>query len=101
VQAYQNAQTIIQKNFLLAHLMSKHGSPNMMKTLELLTIQLAKYSPHILSPDRKSHCPIVNFVDKGREMMEKAARGEADEGDETVDTEEGRADLEDVLIELV
>ncbi|KAG1882358.1 hypothetical protein F4604DRAFT_1540569, partial [Suillus subluteus] len=65
VQAYQNAQTIIQKNFLLAHLTSKHASPNMTKTLELLTIQLAKSSPHIPSPGRKSRCPIVNFLDKG------------------------------------
>ncbi|KAG2064809.1 hypothetical protein BDR04DRAFT_965163, partial [Suillus decipiens] len=87
VQAYQNAQTIIHKNFLLAHLTSKHASPNMTKMLELLTIQLAKSSPHILLPSRKSHCPIVDFLDKGRETMEKAIQGEADESDETVDAE--------------
>ncbi|KAG1883257.1 hypothetical protein F4604DRAFT_1502555, partial [Suillus subluteus] len=69
VQAYRNAQTMIQKNFLLAHLTLKHTRPNMRKTFELLSIQLAKQSPHIPSPSRKSRFLIVDLIDKGREMM--------------------------------
>ncbi|KAG1892850.1 uncharacterized protein F5891DRAFT_986368 [Suillus fuscotomentosus] len=53
VHAYRNAQTMIQKNFLLAHLTAKHAGPNMRKTFELLSIQLAKQSPHIPTPSRK------------------------------------------------
>ncbi|KAG2362561.1 hypothetical protein BDR07DRAFT_1484640 [Suillus spraguei] len=73
VQAYQNAQTMIQKNFLLVHLTLKHARPNMRKSFELLSIQLAKESPHIPSPGRKSQFLIADLIDKGREMMEKAA----------------------------
>jgi hypothetical protein len=92
---------MIQKNFLLAHLTAKHAGPNMRKTFELLSIQLAKQSPHIPTPGRKSRFLIADLIDKGREMMEKAARGEVDEEEEGMDVGEGRADLDDVLVELV
>jgi hypothetical protein len=101
VHAYRNAQTMIQKNFLLAHLTVKHAGPNMRQTFELLSIQLAKQSPHIPTPGGKSRFLVVDLIDKGREMMGKAARGKVDEEEEGMDAGEGRADLDDVLVELV
>lgn len=104
VQAYRNAQTMIHKNFLLTHLTTKHSSPNMKKTFELLCKQLATQSPHSLSPGRNTRCIIADLTDKGRELMEKAARGEVDEGDESTEAEEGRegrADLDDILVGLL
>ncbi|KAG1768805.1 hypothetical protein EDD22DRAFT_999735 [Suillus occidentalis] len=99
--AYRNAQTMIHKNFLLTHLTTKHSSPNMKKTFELLCKQLATQSPHSLSPGRNTRCIIADLMDKGRELMEKATCGEVDEGDESTEAEEGRADLDDILVGLL
>ncbi|KAJ8591097.1 hypothetical protein M405DRAFT_932356 [Rhizopogon salebrosus TDB-379] len=102
VQAYRNAQTMIHKNFLLTHLTTKHSGPNMKKTFELLCNQLATQSPHSPSPGRKSRCMIADLTDKGREMMERAARGETEEGGDLIEGgSDGQVGLDDVLVELL
>ncbi|KAI9460696.1 hypothetical protein HD554DRAFT_2206865 [Boletus coccyginus] len=65
MQAYRNAQAMIQKNFWHTHLTTKHGDPKMTKTFAGLTTRLEVYSPHT----------IIDMVEKERELMEKAGRG--------------------------
>ncbi|KAG1726520.1 uncharacterized protein EDB91DRAFT_1263675 [Suillus paluster] len=90
VQAYRNTQVMVQKNFLHAHLTTNHAAPNMTKTFEGLSIRMAVQSPHTVVLGRKTHCEIPDLIDKGRDMMEKAAR----------DVREKGAEIEDILMEL-
>ncbi|KAG1906365.1 uncharacterized protein F5891DRAFT_1125670 [Suillus fuscotomentosus] len=99
VQAYRNAQTMIQKNFLHTHLTTNHAASNMTKTFEGLCIKMGVHSPHIVIPGRKSRHEIVDVLDKGRELMEKGARGETDQSEDML--AEGGVEMDDVLIELL
>ncbi|KIJ58559.1 hypothetical protein HYDPIDRAFT_102417 [Hydnomerulius pinastri MD-312] len=101
VQVYRNVQSLIQKNFDHTHLTTRHGDPDMTKTFDVLRKWLAKNSLHVVSPGRKSQYGVQDLFDKGREMMEKAAHGEAVDEDEGNDEGEGRANMEDVIVELV
>ncbi|KAG2053042.1 hypothetical protein BDR06DRAFT_851490, partial [Suillus hirtellus] len=65
VQAYRNAQTMIQKNFLHTHLTTNHVASNMTKTFKGLCIKMGVHSPHIVIPGRKSCHEIVDVLDKG------------------------------------
>ncbi|KAG2120928.1 uncharacterized protein F5147DRAFT_766804 [Suillus discolor] len=76
VQAYRNTQAIVQKKFLHAHLTTDHAAPNMIKSFQGLSNKMVAQSPHTVVLGRKMRCEIPDLVDKGREMMEKAAWGE-------------------------
>ncbi|KIJ62202.1 hypothetical protein HYDPIDRAFT_94808, partial [Hydnomerulius pinastri MD-312] len=102
VQAYRNAQAMIQKNFLHTHLTTKHADPNMLKTFQGLTARFETHSPHTVSLGRKSQHEIADLVDKGRESMEKAVRGEVDSDDQMRDTlGDEMVGMDDVLVELL
>ncbi|KAI5982250.1 hypothetical protein EDD15DRAFT_2391332 [Pisolithus albus] len=100
VQAYRNAQVIIQKNFLHTHLTVKHGDPNMSKTFKALATGFASYSPHRRIAGRKSRHEIPDLIDKGRELMEKGMRDEVEHGENMDETEAGTG-IDDVLVELL
>lgn len=101
MQVYRNVQVLMQKNFDSTHRTARHGDPDMMKTFKALCDRLATNSPHTVSPGRKSRYEVQDLMNKGREMMEKAACG--DVVDEALDGNEdgGRASMEDVVVELV
>ncbi|KIK76594.1 hypothetical protein PAXRUDRAFT_169399, partial [Paxillus rubicundulus Ve08.2h10] len=104
VQAYRNAQALIQKNFLHTHLTMKHADPNMTKTFKGLAGILATHSPHTVTLGRKSRHEIQDLLDKGRTMMEKAAYGESGSGGDDVEADDSNAssvELDDILIELL
>ncbi|KAG1736672.1 uncharacterized protein EDB91DRAFT_1337407 [Suillus paluster] len=100
VQAYRNIQVMVQKNFLHAHLTTNHAAPNMTKTFEGLSIKMAAQSPHTVVLGRKTRCEIPDLIDKGRDMMEKAARGESTNEFSEMDVREEGAEIEDILMEL-
>lgn len=94
---------MVQKNFNTTHYTTKHGNPNMTGTFNKLCHKLAIHSPHEVQMGRKSWYQIPNLVDRGWEMMDKlVARGGGGDADE-IDTEdnEGRAALDDVVMELL
>ncbi|KAG2367209.1 hypothetical protein BDR07DRAFT_1373030 [Suillus spraguei] len=99
VQAYRNTQVMVQKNFLACHLTTSHGALNMTKTFEELLSRMAAQSPHTPVLGRKTRCEIPDLIDKGRDMMEKAARGESNDETNETDVREG-AEVDDVLMEL-
>ena len=103
VQAYRNAQTMIQKNFLQTHLTTNHAASNMTKTFQGLCIKMGIHSPHTVTPGRKSRNEIIDVVDKGRELMEKekGIHGETDSEQSEDTLAEGRVEMDDVLIELL
>ncbi|KAI6011403.1 hypothetical protein BKA83DRAFT_4502458 [Pisolithus microcarpus] len=100
VQAYRNAQVMIQKNFLHTHLTVKHGDPNMSKSFKALTMRFESHSPHRRIAGRKSRYEILDLADKGRELMEKGMRDEVERSENTEDTE-ARMGMDDVLVELL
>lgn len=84
----------------------KHTDPDMMKMFKGLASIFTKHSPHTVTLGRKTQHEIQDLMDKGKEMMDKAAQGESenDGGDVEVDEGNTRTDLtelEDVLIELM
>ncbi|KIM55780.1 hypothetical protein SCLCIDRAFT_17343 [Scleroderma citrinum Foug A] len=96
VQAYRNAQAMIQKCFLHTHLSTRHTDPNMTKTFKGLMARFELYSPHDIQ---------VDLMDKGQELMAKAARGEVD-GESGLEQGTGAGDdtvigMDDVLVELL
>jgi hypothetical protein len=102
VQAYRNVQAMMQKIFLHTHLSIKHTDPNMTKTFQGLITRLETHSPHAITVGRKSRHEIVDLVDKGRELMHKATRGEG-EGEDQAESDVGDnlvAGMDDVLVEL-
>ncbi|KAG1785090.1 uncharacterized protein HD556DRAFT_1314538 [Suillus plorans] len=101
VEAYRNTQVMVQKNFLHAHLTTSHVLANMIKTFEGLIMKMAAQSPHTVVLGRKTCCEIPDLIDKGRDMMEKAAHGEGnDEPNVEMDDREEGAEMEDVLMEV-
>ncbi|KAI5982403.1 hypothetical protein EDD15DRAFT_2391298 [Pisolithus albus] len=100
VQAYQNAQVMIQKNFLHTHLTVKHSDPNMSKTFKALATRFVSHSPHRWKAGRKSRYEIPDLIDKGSESMEKAMRDEVEHGENIDETEAGTG-MDDVLVELL
>lgn len=104
VQAYQNAQAMIQKSFLHTHLTARHSDPNMMKTFEALMARFEMHSPHDIQVGRKSRHEIPDLMEKGQELMGKAARGELEGGDAeqiTDDSDNTAMGMDDVLVELL
>ncbi|KAG2050831.1 hypothetical protein BDR06DRAFT_891007, partial [Suillus hirtellus] len=102
VQAYQNTQAIVQKNFLHAHLTTDHAAPNMIKSFQGLSNKMVAQSPHTVVLGRKTCCEIPDLVDKGREMVEKAAWGEGNnESNVEMEVRGEGAEMEDILIELM
>jgi hypothetical protein len=97
VQVYKNVQGIVQKNFDLTHLTTNHAATDMSKTFAKLRDKLSLTSPYSVSIGRKSRHEIKDLNDKGREMMEKAAQGDV----QTEETEMERAELDDIIVELL
>ncbi|KIJ12626.1 hypothetical protein PAXINDRAFT_82563 [Paxillus involutus ATCC 200175] len=103
VQAYRNVQAMIQKNFLHTHLSIKHTNPNMMKSFQGLVTRLETHSPHVITVGRKSRHKIIDLMDKGRELMHKATRGDVEGDDQAAESEVGdelAVGMDDVLVEL-
>ncbi|KAI6111300.1 hypothetical protein F5141DRAFT_1063611 [Pisolithus sp. B1] len=100
VQVYQNAQVIIEKNFLHTHLTVKHSNPNMLKTFKALTMRFASHSPHRWIAGRKSQYEIPDLTDKGRELMEKGMQ-DGVEHSENIDEMEAGTGINDVLVDLL
>ena len=101
VQVYRNIQKIIQTDFGHTHLTSNHGAPNMVKTFSKLQEILRTSSPHTVHMGRKSRHVIDDLSDKGLAMMEKVLSAEGNESENGLDRDEDKADLEDVLVELL
>ena len=105
VQAYRNAQAMVQKSFLHTHLSIKHSDPNMTKTFGALMARLEINSPHDIREGRKSRHEIPDLMERGHELMEKAARGELEGGgdaEQTIDDGDSVAmGMDDVLVELL
>ncbi|KAG6380521.1 hypothetical protein JVT61DRAFT_8685 [Boletus reticuloceps] len=103
VQAYRNAQAMIQRNFLHTHLTIKHSDSNMTKTFKGLTTRLEVHSPHMVTIGRKSHHEIIDMMDKGQELMERAIHSEVDSSnnDPIIDSVKETIGLDDVLVELL
>ncbi|KAH0834264.1 hypothetical protein J3R83DRAFT_11620 [Lanmaoa asiatica] len=104
VQVYRNVQKIIQTNFNHVHLTTNHGAPNMAKTFSKLQEKLLLSSPHIVRAGRQSRYVVEDLSDKGLAMLEKAVCLEPNEkvdAPEENETEESRADMEDVIVELL
>ncbi|KAG6370625.1 hypothetical protein JVT61DRAFT_11251 [Boletus reticuloceps] len=101
VQVYRNIQKIVQTNFEHTHLTSNHAAPNMAKTYSKLQEILQTSSPHIVHAGRKSQHVVDDLSDKGFAMMEKVPGGEGYRSENGVVGNEDKADLEDVLVELL
>jgi len=97
VQIYRSTQATIQKNFLHTHLTTQHADPDMTKTFANLASKLAVHSPHTFVSGRKSRHEVIDLMDKGRTMLSKAEESD----DNEVGNESSRAELDDVLVELV
>jgi len=93
VQIYRSTQATIQKNFLHTHLTTRHADPDMTKTFANLASKLVVHSPHTFVSGRKSRHEVIDLMDKGCTMLSKA--------EESDDNESSRAELDDVLVELV
>ncbi|KIK80261.1 hypothetical protein PAXRUDRAFT_766405, partial [Paxillus rubicundulus Ve08.2h10] len=89
VQMYRNIQTLIQKNFDHTHLSTKYRDADMAKSFKKLCSQLAAHLLHSTLPGRKSRHTVIYLFDKGREMMEKAAKGEGLGDDKEGDEQDG------------
>lgn len=58
---------------------------------------VAQFPHNVVLDTRKTHCEISDLIDKGKDIMEKAAHGE--DNIEMDDREEG-VEIEDVSVEV-
>ncbi|KAF8120000.1 hypothetical protein EV363DRAFT_1408618 [Boletus edulis] len=101
VQVYRNLQKIVETNFDLTHLTTNHAAPVMAKTFKVLQDKLLSSTPHIVRCGRKSRHIIDDLGDKGLALLEKGIQWEANEDTKGLEDSEDKAELEDVLADIV
>jgi len=77
----------------------------MTKTFEVLMARFETHSPHVIRVGRKSRHEILDLMERGQELMEKAARGELEGGGDAEqmsdDGDNTAMGMDDVLVELL
>ena len=76
----------------------------MTKTFGALMARFETKSPHDIQEGRKSRHEIPDLMERGHELMEKAARGELGGGDAEQTNDDGdnvAMGMDDVLVELL
>ena len=92
MQTYRNARSVIDHNFALSHLTTRHGDSDMTKTFQELLSHISKQNPHKIVPGRTSTYSIPDMINKGRLLMSEVTK--QDDGEETT------VEIDDVIMEL-
>lgn len=96
VQVYRNLHSTFEKNFMHAHLTSRHAEADMAKTFREAAKHMVEHSPNVVRIGRKTkHC-IPDLISKGEETIDKIEREDGD-GADGVDE---HASIEDLAVEI-
>ncbi|KIJ91192.1 hypothetical protein K443DRAFT_115398, partial [Laccaria amethystina LaAM-08-1] len=69
IKIFHDCHNNIERNFCLTSITSKHGLPNLSKSLEMVKIYTEKYKPNVHQPGRKAIYKVSDVMDLGQHII--------------------------------